>query len=213
MAQGNRWTVPVEPEEIQAARQGHWEVLLTPMLPVPRDWFPPLAGARVLGLACGGGQQCPLFAAAGARVAVLDASSAQLDRDRQVAREEGLNLEAVQGDMAHLDAFESGSFDLIFHPVSNCFAPEVIPVWKEAFRVLRPGGVLLAGFANPALYLFDEHQVELTGELLVCRKIPHADTELPRRSRERLEGKKEGNSERDQNGEFQNIEAWDLVFH
>ena len=54
---GNPWTVPVTPEVIAAARQGHWSVLLTPMRPVPGDWFPPMPGLDVLGLASGGGQQ------------------------------------------------------------------------------------------------------------------------------------------------------------
>ena len=55
----NQWTIPVSPEEVAAARGGNWQVLLTPTRPVPRSWFPLLAGAHVLGLACGGGQQGP----------------------------------------------------------------------------------------------------------------------------------------------------------
>ena len=72
-----------------------------------------------------------------------------------VARREGLVLITVEGDMRDLSVFSDGSFDLVFHPVSNVFCPEVRPVWKEAFRVLRPGGVLLAGFDNPCMYIFD----------------------------------------------------------
>jgi SAM-dependent methyltransferase len=172
--QGNRWTVPVGPDAIAAARCGEWSILLTPSKPVPRDWFPPLAGVNVLCLASGGGQQGPILAAAGASVTVFDACSAQLDQDRKVADREGLELRTVQGDMAALSDFPSNHFDLIVHPCSNCFVPDVRPVWKEASRVLRPGGTLLAGFANPVLYVFDDALAE-QGELRVRHTIPYSD--------------------------------------
>lgn len=171
---GNRWTAPVGPGVIAAARCGDWQVLLTPTRPVPADWFPALAGLDVLCLACGGGQQGPVLAAAGEAVTVLDASPAQLARDRLVADREGLDIRTVQGDMADLSAFADGSFGLVFHPCSNCFVPEVRPVWREAFRVLRPGGVLLAGFCNPALYVFDDALAE-KGELVVRHAVPYSD--------------------------------------
>ncbi|NLG49528.1 MAG: SAM-dependent methyltransferase, partial [Chloroflexi bacterium] len=57
---GNPWTVPVSPEVIADARQGRWQIILTPLKPVPRDWFPPLPGCDVLCLASGGGQQGPI---------------------------------------------------------------------------------------------------------------------------------------------------------
>ena len=63
---GNPWTVPVSSKEIAAARMGKFNLLLTPSQPVPADWFPPLAGCRVLCLASGGGQQEPILAATGA---------------------------------------------------------------------------------------------------------------------------------------------------
>ena len=77
---GNRWTVPVGPEEIARARRGEWSIVLTPTRPVPADWFPPLEGLDVLCLASGGGQQGPILAAAGASVTVLDNSPNQLAR-------------------------------------------------------------------------------------------------------------------------------------
>ncbi len=171
---GNRWTVPVGPEVIAAARRGDWHILLTPTKPVPRGWFPTLAGLEVLCLASGGGQQGPILAAGGAAVTVLDASPAQLARDRLVAQREGLAIRTVEGDMADLSVFSDGQFGLVFHPVSNCFVPEVQPVWQEAFRVLRPGGVLLAGFCNPVLYVFDDAQAE-KGELVVRHAVPYSD--------------------------------------
>ena len=172
---GNQWTVPVGSEVIEAARCGEWEVLLTDQKYVPREWFPEMAGADVLCLASGGGQQAPTFAAAGANVTVLDNSPRQLAQDRFVAEREALDLKTVQGDMRDLSAFADGSFDLVFHPVSNLFVPDVRPVWKEAFRVLRSGGALLAGFLNPVVYIFDLELADDTGEIRVSYSLPYSD--------------------------------------
>ena len=170
----SRWTQPVEPEAIAAARKGEWSIVLTPTVPVPRAWFPPLAGAAVLCLASGGGQQGPILAAAGARVTVFDNSPRQLAQDRYVARRDNLDLTTVEGDMRDLSAFASDTFDLIVHPVSNVFVPDVRPVWREAFRVLRPGGAMLAGFCNPILYLFDQELAD-DGVLQVRHALPYSD--------------------------------------
>jgi len=171
---GNEWTVPVGPEVIAAARRGQWHVVLTPTKPVPREWFGDLRGRDLLCLASGGGQQAPILAAAGAVVTSFDNSPRQLEHDRFVAQRDGLHLTTVEGDMRDLSALGDGSFDLVFHPVSNLFVPEIRPVWREAFRVLRPGGALLAGFANPIQFVFDWEKAE-HGELLVRHTIPYAD--------------------------------------
>jgi SAM-dependent methyltransferase len=171
---GNEWTRAVGPEVIAAARAGSWEVLLTETEPVPHDWFPELNALEVLCLASGGGQQAPILAAAGARVTVFDNSPKQLAQDRLVAEREGLALTTVEGDMTDLSVFASESFDLIFHPCSNLFVPEVRPVWKEAFRVLRRAGVLLAGFLNPVVYLFDD-RADARGAFHVKHKLPYSD--------------------------------------
>jgi SAM-dependent methyltransferase len=172
---GNQWTVPAGPEVIEAARQGRWEVLLTNTTPVPKAWFPDMEGLDVLCLASGGGQQGPVFAAAGANVTVLDNSPKQLAQDRLVAERDSLTLETVQGDMADLSRFDVESFDLVFHPVSNLFVPDVRPVWAEAYRVLRRGGSLLAGFLNPVVYIFDLKLADRDGELRVRYTLPYAD--------------------------------------
>ena len=171
---GNPWTIPVTSEAVAKARSGDWSLLVTPQKPVPKDWFPPLKGARVLGLASGGGQQGPILAAAGAAVTVLDNSPAQLGVDRMVARREGLSLDAVQGDMADLSRFEDSTFDLVIHPCSNCFAPDVKPVWREAFRVLKRGGVLLSGMANPVVFLVDP-DLESRGVVQLKYRMPYSD--------------------------------------
>ena len=173
----NRWTVPITSEEVDAARRGDWSILLTPIRPVPRSWFPEMRDAAVLCLASGGGQQGPILAAAGARVTVFDNSPKQLEQDRLVAEREGLELNTIEGDMADLGVFKDGVFDLIVHPVSNCFVPDLRPVWSERSRVLRVGGELLAGFCNPLRYLFP-YDLERDSFLLsVAHPIPYSDLE------------------------------------
>ena len=183
---GNEWTVPVSETAIAAARQGQWEILLTPSTPVPRVWFPDLEDIDVLCLASGGGQQGPILAAAGARVTVLDNSPRQLAQDRFVAERDGLSLTTIEGDMADLSMLADESIGLIVHPVSNCFAAEVRPVWHEAYRVLRRGGVLMTGFNNPVVYVFDWELADRTGILQVKYALPYTDlTSLPAEERER----------------------------
>jgi len=190
VAAGNEWTIPVTSEQIQAARRGEWTLVLTPTIPVPQEWYPSLTGANVLCLASGGGQQGPLLAAAGAHVTVLDNSPAQLARDQMVAERDNLDLVTALGDMRDLSAFPDNHFDLIFHPVSNIFVPEILPVWRECYRVLRTGGVLMAGFMNPLVYIFDFEKID-SGELIVTKKLPYADvTDLSAERLKKFEAEK-----------------------
>lgn len=186
VARGSQWSIPVSPAEVAAARSGEWTIILTPEKAVPRNWFPTdMAGADILCLASGGGQQGPILAAAGANVTVFDNSDAQIARDRHVAERDGLAINTVRGDMADLSVFADASFDCIVHPVSNLFAPDVRPVWREAYRVLRSDGVLLSGFMNPAFYLFDAELAD-EGNYVVSYKIPYSDQEsLPEETRHR----------------------------
>ena len=174
---GNEWTVPVTPEQVAAARQGTVTICLTSVRQVPQDWLGSLSGKDVLCLASGGGQQGPILAAAGAQVTVFDNSPRQLEQDRRVAEREGLTLTLVEGDMADLSVFADESFDLIVHPVSNVYVPDVLPVWREAYRVLRKGGTLLAGFDNPAVHLFDYEYTRRTDRLEVRNALPYSDLE------------------------------------
>jgi SAM-dependent methyltransferase len=174
VAKGNEWTVPVGAQLIARARAGDWSVVLTPLKTVPRAWFGEMKDKKILALASAGGQQGPLFAAAGADVTVFDNSPAQLAQDRSVAERESLPITLVQGDMADLSVFESGIFDLIFHPCSNCFIPDVKPVWAEAFRVLKNGGSLLSGFINPVSFSADP-DLEAKGIVQLKYKIPYSD--------------------------------------
>jgi SAM-dependent methyltransferase len=174
--EGSEWTTPVGPREIREARRGVWSVRLTPTKSVPRDWFGEVRERRILCLASGGGQQAPVLAAAGAAVVSLDLSDEQLARDREVAEREGIDLQLIQGSMGNLQLLADVSFDLIFNPVSTVFIPEIRPLWRECFRVLKPGGALLTGFMNPFFFLFDHDEAERTGALVARHSLPYAES-------------------------------------
>ena len=156
--EGWEWGIPISHETYVKATEGKWDVVLTPTRPVPHEWFGSLAGKKVLGLASGGGQQIPVFAALGAECTVLDYSEKQLESERMVAEREGYPVNLVRADMTKPLPFADESFDLIFHPVSNCYVEEVRPIFRECFRVLKPGGVLLGGFDNGINYILDEKE-------------------------------------------------------
>lgn len=116
-----------------------------------RSWLPArLDGLEVLCLAAGGGKHGPLYAAAGARVTVLDCSPAMLALDRQVAVERRIDYAVVQGSMDDLSMFNAGRFDLVIHPVSTCYLPEIGRVFAEVARVTRPGGLYVSQHKSPA---------------------------------------------------------------
>ncbi|MEM7116752.1 MAG: class I SAM-dependent methyltransferase [Chloroflexota bacterium] len=186
----NPYTQVISAEQVAAAKRGEWELLLSDQKPVPKTWFPELAGLDVLCLASGGGQQAPIFAALGAKVTLLDASPQQLAQDAFVAQREGFKIELVEGDMADLSMFENGRFSLIFNPPSTLFAPDLQPIWRECARVLQPGGVLMTGFLNPDEFVFD-HEALDEGKFIVKYNLPYVeyDTLSPEARQQRIDNK------------------------
>ncbi len=171
----DRWTIPVSKKEIDDARKGIFSMMLTPSKPVPSEWFGNIKNADVLCLASGGGQQVPIFAAVGAHVVSFDNSDNQLKQDELTCKENNLSIKTIQGDMRDLSVLEDASFDLIFNPCSTCFVDDVLPVWKESFRVLKKGGILLTGFCNPFIYLFNQEKREKENILEVKYPLPYSD--------------------------------------
>ena len=162
---GWEWGRPIDHETYVKAVQGEWDVVLTPTKPVPHEWFGDLRGKKLLGLASGGGQQMPVFAALGAECTVMDYSEEQLKSERMVAEREGYKIWIVRGDMTERFPFEDGEFDMIFHPVSNCYVEEVKPIWRECFRVLKPCGVLISGTDHHMNFITDEKEERIVNHL------------------------------------------------
>ncbi len=171
---GWEWGIPISHAEYVNAINGQWNVGLTPRKSVPQRWFSPfirnggLIGTKLLGLASGGGQQMPVFSALGANCTVMDYSKKQLESERIIAEREGYSINIIKGDMSHIFPFDDEAFDIIFHPVSNCYIEDVQHIWNECYRILKKGGVLLSGLDNGLNYLFGEDN-----PLLVVNKLPY----------------------------------------
>jgi len=170
--EGSKYTQSVSSEIIEKSKSGVWEIGVTTEKSVPRNWFPKsISGLKILCLASGGGQQGPILAAAGADVTITDISKKQLEQDEMVAKRDGLRLRTIQGDMSDLSDFDDEYFDIVVNPVSNLFVENVHPVWNEVSRVLKNKGILIAGFTNPLLWIFDDNK-ERKGVLDVKNSIP-----------------------------------------
>ena len=159
--EGWKWGIPITHEQYLEATEGKLDVVLTPTKTVPHEWFGDIKGKKLLGLASGGGQQMPVFCAAGAECTVMDLSDRQLESERMVSEREGYAISIVKADMTERFPFDDETFDIIFHPVSNCYIKDVQHVWNECFRVLKRGGILLAGMDNGFNFLFDDEGTEV----------------------------------------------------
>jgi SAM-dependent methyltransferase len=111
-----------------------------------------IRGKRLLCLAAGGGKHSALYAAAGADVTVVDLSPAMLELDRQVAAERKLAVRTIEASMDDMPALAAGEFDIVIHPVSTCYVPDLAPVYREVARVTRPGGLYISSTRRPRAF-------------------------------------------------------------
>lgn len=137
----------------------------------------------LLCLAAGGGRQSALYAAAGARVTVVDISSAMLELDRQVAAERDLEIRTVEASMDNLSALADASFDVVIHPVSTCYVPDLKPVYREVARVSRPGAIYISQHKQPTSL---QANVERTGGVYQLHEPYYRTGPLPQVANSRL---------------------------
>lgn len=183
IAEGWKWGIPISHEQFISAARGNWDVVLTPTKPVPHEWFGDIRGKKILGLASGGGQQMPIFAALGADCTVLDYSEKQIESEKAVAMREGYAIRAIRGDMTKPLPFVDEEFDMIFHPVSNCYVKDVKSIWRECWRVLKPGGILLSGVDHYINYIVDEDETRIIN----CLPFDPTENEEHRRQLEQAD--------------------------
>jgi SAM-dependent methyltransferase len=115
-----------------------------------RGWLPPsVAGLNVLCLAAAGGWQSILYAAAGARVTVVDVSIEMLRLDEREAKRRGYALTLHEGSMDDLVMLADAAYDIVHQPVSTCYVPDIEAAYREIARVLRDDGVYISQHKQP----------------------------------------------------------------
>ena len=165
------WTSSASQKELDNARFGD-VVLHFWDKEVPKEWLKDIRGKRVLCLAGGGGLQAPILACAGADVTVIDISGKMLDKDREIALREQLDIRIMKGNMCDMSMFEEASFDLIINPPSLMYVPELSVVYRECYRVLAKGGDFIIMAPNPVNYLCDWVEDENDGYYKAVHRLP-----------------------------------------
>lgn len=179
LVEGNvDWSQSAAKAQLEAARAGQLRIPCFDQC-FPPQWLGEVREKDVLCLAGAGGLQGPLLACAGARVTVLDLSSAMLARDAQVAAAEGLSIRLEHGNMCEMSRFADASFDIILNPLSLMYVPDVRPVYRECARVLRPGGRFLFVAPCPINYLCDFVDDGQGGYYRAVHRMPYRSTDFP----------------------------------
>ncbi len=163
--EGWKWGTPITSEEFNRAKNGEWKIKLSITKYIPREWFGELKDKNVLGLAAGGGQQIPILSAFGAKCTLLDYSIMQLKTDAMVASREGYKVNLIKYDMTKRLPFDDNSFDIIIFPACSEFIEKVEPVFRECYRILKKGGILLCGLINPMNYIVDDNEEKIVHSL------------------------------------------------
>lgn len=121
--------------------QGSYELTASQLAPIADrviDAVEPVNGLRLLDVACGTGNAALVAARRGAAVVGLDAAPRLLAVADARARQEGLELDWIEADMAELP-FPEGSFDVVTSVFGTIFG-EPDRVAGEIARVLSPSG-------------------------------------------------------------------------
>ena len=166
------WSACATPEQMQEARAGHLNLKFYSK-DVPTEWISDMKGKKVLCLAGAGGLQAPLLACAGAEVTVLDISEKMLDKDRELAKREKLQIRIEKGNMCDLSRFADDMFDCIINPPSLMYVPDVKPVFRECYRVLKKGGCFIMMAPNPINYVCDFVQDDNGGYYKAINRMPY----------------------------------------
>ena len=171
------WSACATPEDMQKAREGRLTLNFYEK-EIPAEWLKDVKGKKALCLAGAGGLQAPLLACAGAEVTVFDLSEKMLEKDKQVAEQEHLSIRIEKGNMCDLSRFADESFDFILNPPSLMYVPDVKPVFKECYRVLKAGGTFIMMAPSPLNYLCDYVNDENGGYYKAVNRMPYCSSDF-----------------------------------
>ncbi len=129
-------------EGFRQAHQGEWD---SPTASVYREVISShlsKPGAAILDVGTGSGFFPLLLKDLDAQITGIDLTPEMLEQARDAVKEQGASARFLQMDAEHL-AFDGESFDLILTRNLTWNLPRLGQAYREWFRVLKPGGVLL----------------------------------------------------------------------
>jgi SAM-dependent methyltransferase len=119
-----------------------------------------LAGASVLDIGCGGGQNAVACALAGAKVVGIDISGAQLASARQLAAAHGVAIGWQQDDVANLGRELTARFDFVLAIQVLPYLDDPAAMIRLIRAFLRPGGKLVTSIDHPLRNCFYDTELE-----------------------------------------------------
>lgn len=108
-----------------------------------------LNGKKVLDVGCGLGEASVYFALSGAQSIAADISSGMLEKAKALAKTHGTNIETCLLDGKTLSQ-PTSSIDIVFAANIVHHLQDRMPFYREAQRVLKPGGLYVA--VDPLAY-------------------------------------------------------------
>ncbi|MBE2319569.1 class I SAM-dependent methyltransferase [Solirubrobacter sp. CPCC 204708] len=111
-----------------------------------------IAGSRVLDVAGGTGNAAIAAARCGCDVTCTDYVPELLERGRERARAERLNIEFAEADAEALP-YGDGEFDAVISTFGAMFAPDQAKAASELVRTTRPGGLIALASWTPEGFL------------------------------------------------------------
>lgn len=108
---------------------------------IASDGFP--KSGKVLELGCGAGDVSLLFAERGYQVTGIDIAPSAIEWAREKSLKANIKAEFIEGDVRNLRRWEDGVFDIVVdgHCLHCIIGDDRTEMLKEAYRVLRPGGL------------------------------------------------------------------------
>jgi SAM-dependent methyltransferase len=116
----------------------------------------PVAGKDVLEIGCGSAPCARWLVAQGARAAAIDLSAGMLRHASQLNSVTGITPLLIRANAERLP-FASGGFDIACSAFGAVpFVADIRPVFREVFRVLRPGARWVFAVTHPIRWIFPD---------------------------------------------------------
>lgn len=115
------------------------------------------SGMKLLDLGCGDGLDLVHYKSLEANVFGLDASEEFLKIAKNRLPDQDIRLGSFEK-----TSFENGFFDIVLSKYAIQIVPNLEPVFKEVFRILKPGGIFMYLVTHPIRSYFEKK--EKTGD-------------------------------------------------